>query len=384
MSTSTAAAAAAAAAATQAKRPKASPSAAESLLAASQVGYRSFLSSSMRALAYGAEASDSPTNYARYSVRDYEEAKEVQDRLAASGVGTFWQEDLEEARRSEAEIRSANSEFIARFRDRLQVTGDVTAGTKIPGGYEWVEASSELAGAAQRGERRLWVDPEKVGAESVLLEGTGEERVRAVARCEWVDPLALFILKRSEPQLDPIVGGRQSGIGGLPGPDADPFAIAAGLVDSPMTQRPEYAPGSIERLKDQVARLGHQRADEYLRRMYLPPSDYRREEWVSAETENLFRAWMSSERNNRDADGWKRRITQRLACTYTDTVHALPGKLETLVFRQRNQTFLNVILEATTQAPPRGATAPIFRIAGHYYTFSLQLLAKFSDPENVV
>ena len=350
---------------------------AATLFAASQVGHRGFLSASRRGLAAGSEAQDPVSNYAEFSVSDYEEAKAVQDRLAENGVGTFWKEDIEESRQTDEQIRGANTEFISHFRERLKVTGNISAGAKIPGGYEWADGASELAGARQRGESRIWVDPEKIGAESIRFEGTGEEGTRAVARCEWVDPLASRIVQPDATKL-----------GDLPPADADPFAIAMGMIDSPMTTHTQYAPGCIERLRAQVVRLGHLRTDEYLRRMHNPPADYRRDEWVSAETENQFRAWMSSEKNNRDPDGWKRLITSKLACVYTDTVHVLHDQLETLVFRQRNQTFLNVILErvagssvATSVSTP---TTNLSRIVGHYYTYSLQLLARFSEPENAV
>lgn len=336
---------------------------------ATQQGHLGFLSAMNRSLATGADSTDPIERYAGFSASDFERAKEVQDRLAESGRGTTYRREaggkyIDDDGENPEQERTANSEFIANFRERLKAKGSFVAGTKVPGGYEWADGASELAGAQTSGSNRIWVDPERIGAESIRYEKTGEEATRTVLLCEWVDPLASKLVK-----------GRTETIGNLPPAETDPFAIAMGLAASPFDSGTTYQVDAVKHLKDQVVRLGHNRTDEYLKRFYKPTIDYRKEEWVSPETENRFRAWMSSEKNNRDQEGWKKLILAQLPCSYHDTVHVLRDCLETLVFRQRNQVFLNVILE-------RVATPDIrYRIVGHYYTYSLQLLAKFSEPE---
>lgn len=350
-------------------QPKRYKAAAAAILATQQ-GAHGILSSLHHSLAAGVDSEDPIEKYAGRSVRDFEEAKEIQDRLAAHGRGTPfpWGDGREKATQSyDDEIRS-NTAFLATYRERLQAKGSFAADSNA-GGYEWVDNANELPGTDSRASSQLWVDPGKDGTEAIRYEN-GEEALRSAVLCEWTDILA-----------SKVVPTDRTRVGDLPVGDIDPFAMAMGAVPSPLSPVVEYASGTIESLQRQVSWLvANARSDEYLRRMYKPADDYRRDEWVSNEVENAFRAWASSDMNKRSLEGWKKRIVERLSCAYIDTVHILADRLATLVFRQRNNTFLNVILEHAEA--PRTSTPSAersFRISGHYYTWPLQKLAKFRE-----
>lgn len=306
-------------------------------------------------------------SYGRYSLRDFEAAKDVQDRLAAAGVGTpMWTGPQQ----TEAEEISDNAAFLKSFRRGVYNSagsgGNYSTSDKPPGGYECVDGADALAGDPldpRGGGARIWVDPNST--KSVRYERTDKTVVEMnsmVVDCEWSDPLA------SELAVAPT-----SYVGPLPSSSTDPFDIFMGTAASGTVASPKYLPGAIERLKARIVRLGPQRTDAYLRALHIPADDYRRSEWVSEETENRFRAWASSEHNNGTAVRWTERIVNSLKCTYADTVH-VTDTLQTLTFRQSNKVFINAILEIVSGS---GDTA-VLHCVGHYYTFSVQLLAKMT------
>lgn len=330
-----------------------------------QEGHRGLLSSMKHQLA--TDASAPFDSYGRYTLRDFEAAKDVQDRLAAAGVGTpMWTGPQQ----SEAEEIRDNAAFLQSFRrgvcNPAGSGGNYSTSDKPPGGYECVDGADALAGDPldpRSGGARIWVDPN--GAKQVKYERADKtvvEMSSLVVDCEWSDPLA------SELATAP-----PGYVGALPSASTDPFDLFMGTAASGTVAPARYLAGAIERFNARIVRLGPQRTDAYLKAMYIPAEEYRRAEWVSDETENRFRAWTSSEHNNGTSARWAERITKRLACTYADTVHATERTL-TLTFRQPNKVFINAILETVSGT---GEEA-LLRCVGHYYTFSVQLLARMT------
>ncbi len=282
----------------------------------------------------------------RYTPDEWDRAKEVQDRLAACGVGVA---SAEESAASEAHEQRANADFIRRLDSAPhRVPPPAQPGT----GWDYADHSLNHIDLDNGHAAGLFVDPRAEGAR-VHYEN-GEEGVQVTLRAAWVDPLAARA---------------------LPPPAALPPLPAEGAPRLVEHECPPtvYEPGAVEALRRRVQRMGAD-TDAYLRLFYRPAAEYNRAEFVSAETENRFRAWTSAgAHNERTLEAWIRLVRSQAYGEHRDTVH-VDGAFRTLVFCTSRSVFLNVILEAVG---PAGASPPLYRIHGHYYTFSLQACTEF-------